>query len=54
MMRRKDREVTEEMEIRKVLDECKIVHLGFQDGGRVFGLERSLAYSLESLSTTDC
>lgn len=29
MMRRNDREVTEEMEIRKVLDECKIVHLGF-------------------------
>lgn len=34
-MRRNDREVTEETEIRKVLDECKIVHLGFQDCGRV-------------------
>lgn len=29
-MRRNDREVTEETEIRKVLDECKIVHLGFR------------------------
>lgn len=29
-MRRNDREITEETEIRKVLDECKIVHLGFR------------------------
>lgn len=34
-MRRNDREITEETEIRKVLDECRIVRLGFQDGGRI-------------------
>ena len=47
MMRRNDREVTEETEIRKVLDECKIVHLGFQDGGRVFVVPVNYGYSYE-------
>ena len=46
-MRRNDREVTEETEIRKVLDECKIVHLGFQDGGRVFVVPVNYGYSYE-------
>ena len=47
MMRGKDREVTEETEIRKVLDECKIVHLGFQNGGRVFVVPVNYGYSYE-------
>ena len=47
MMRRNDREITEETEIRKVLDECKIVHLGFQDGGRVFVVPVNYGYSYE-------
>lgn len=47
MMRRKDREVTEETEIRKVLDECRIVRLGFQDGGRVFVVPVNYGYSYE-------
>ena len=47
-MRRNDREVTEETEIRKVLDECKIVHLGFQDGGRVFVVPVNYGYSYEA------
>lgn len=46
-MRRNDREITEETEIRKVLDECKIVHLGFQDGGRVFVVPVNYGYSYE-------
>ena len=46
-MRRNDREVTEETEIRKVLDECKIVHLGFQDGGRVFVVPVNYGYTYE-------
>ena len=46
-MRRNDREVTEETEIRKVLDECKIVNLGFQDGGRVFVVPVNYGYSYE-------
>ena len=47
MMRRNDREITEETEIRKVLDECKIVHLGFQDCGRVFVVPVNYGYSYE-------
>lgn len=46
-MRRKDREVTEETEIRKVLDECRIVRLGFQDGGRIFVVPVNYGYSYE-------
>ena len=52
-MRRKDREVTEETEIRKVLDECRIVRLGFQDGGRVFVVPVNYGYSYEGGKLTE-
>lgn len=52
-MRRNDREVTEETEIRKVLDECKIVHLGFQDAA-VFLWCRSTTDTLMKRESLQC
>lgn len=46
-MRRKDREVTDESEIRKILAECRIVRLGFQDGGRIFVVPVNYGYTYE-------
>lgn len=46
-MRRKDRLVTEEGEIRRILDACGIVHLGLYDEGRIYVVPVNYSYTYE-------
>ncbi len=46
-MRRKDREVTDPEEIRQVLDACSVLHLGLNDGGRVYIVPLNFGYLYE-------
>lgn len=46
-MRRKDRLVTEEGEIRRILDACGIVHLGLYDKGRIYVVPVNYSYTYE-------
>ncbi len=43
-MRRKDREIMDPAEIARVLAECRIVHLGFRDGERVYVVPVNYGY----------
>lgn len=46
-MRRKDRLVTDEKEIRAILDKCGIVHLGLYDENRIFVVPVNYSYDYE-------
>lgn len=46
-MRRKDRLVTEESEIRHILDACGILHLGLYDEGRIYVVPVNYSYTYE-------
>ena len=46
-MRRKDRQVTDATEIRKVLDTCKVCRLGLTDYGTVYIVPMNHGYTLE-------
>ena len=46
-MRRKDRLVTAEEEIRAILDKCGIVHLGLYDEDRIFVVPVNYSYEYE-------
>lgn len=44
-MRRKDRLVTEEEDIRRILDACGILHLGLYDEGRIYVVPVNYSYT---------
>lgn len=46
-MRRKDRLVTEEEDIRRILDACGILHLGLYDEGRIYVVPVNYSYTYE-------
>lgn len=46
-MRRRNRELTDLTEIRRILDECKVVRLGFNDDGEVYILPLNYGYTFE-------
>lgn len=46
-MRRKDRLVTEEADICRILDACGIVHLGLYDEGRIYVVPVNYSYTYE-------
>lgn len=46
-MRRKDREVTEYENVRKILDACKVCRLGMYGDGKVYMVPMNLGYVLE-------
>ena len=46
-MRRKDREVTDTQQIKKILDGCKTCHLAMTDGGLPYVIPLSYAYRME-------
>lgn len=43
-MRRKERQVTDEAEIRKVLDECNVCRIGFCENGEVYIVPLNFGY----------
>lgn len=47
MMRRRSREVTDEREIRRILDTCKVIRLGLNDNGSVYLVPLNFGYTLE-------
>ncbi len=47
-MRRRDHELTDLTEIRRILDECKVVRLGFNDDGEVYILPLNYGYTFEN------
>ncbi len=47
-MRRKDREVTDFNEIVKIIDECKIIHLGLSDGEFPYIVPVNFAYVVDN------
>lgn len=47
-MRRKDREVTEIEEIKKILDTCKVCRIGMYDKGKVYIVPMNMGYVLEN------
>ena len=46
-MRRKERLVTEEADIRRILDACGILHLGLYDEGRIYVVPVNYSYTYE-------
>lgn len=46
-MRRRDREVTEESEIREILDKGKVIHLGLSDGEWPYVIPMNYGYTYE-------
>jgi len=46
-MRRKDREVTDSEQIRRILDGCKTCHLAMADGGLPYVVPLNYAYTME-------
>ena len=51
-MRRKDREVTDTHQIKKILDDCKTCHLAMVDKGQPYVIPLSYAYLLNDNSLT--
>lgn len=47
-MRRQDRQVTDNEQIRHILDSAKIVHLGMVDGGRPYIVPLNYGYTYEA------
>lgn len=47
-MNRRDREVTELEEIRKILDACKVIHIGLHDSDDIYILPMNYGYTLEN------
>lgn len=47
IMRRADREVKDEKEIRRVLESCKVCRLGMTDGGRIYIVPMNYGYVYE-------
>lgn len=46
-MRRRDREVTDEKEIREILDKGEILHIGMHDGEGIYVLPMNYGYTFE-------
>ena len=46
-MRKREREITDLQEIREVLDNCKILHLGLSDDGQPYVVPLNFGYVLE-------
>ena len=51
-MRRKDREVTDVHQIKKILDACKTCHLAMVDEGRPYVIPLSYAYLMDEKTLT--
>lgn len=51
-MRRKDREVTEPEEIKKILDECKVCRLAILDGDSIYIVPLNYGYIIENGTLT--
>ena len=47
-MRRRDREVTEIKEIKQILDNCKVVHVGMHDGEKIYVIPLNFGYTFEA------
>lgn len=47
-MRRRDREITEEQEMRRVLDTAKVIRLGMRDGEGVYILPMNYGYTWDN------
>ncbi len=46
-MRKREREVTDPAEIRSILDQCKILHLGLSDDGQPYVVPLNYGYLIE-------
>lgn len=46
-MRKRSREVTDEREIRRILDTCKVIRLGLNDDGQVYIVPLNYGYTFE-------
>lgn len=51
-MNRRDREVTDITEIKKILDTCKVIRLGLHDGDDIYILPLNYGYTLKEDSLT--
>ena len=47
-MRKREREITDTLEIRSILDSCKILHLGLSDDGQPYVVPLNFVYILEN------
>ncbi|MCI8495056.1 MAG: pyridoxamine 5'-phosphate oxidase family protein [Lachnospiraceae bacterium] len=51
-MRKREREITDTAEIRSILDNCKILHLGLSDDGQPYVVPLNYGYLLEGSTLT--
>lgn len=51
-MRKREREITDLEEIRSILDQCKILHLGLSDDGQPYVVPLNYGYTLENGALT--
>lgn len=51
-MRKREREITDITEIRSILDNCKILHLGLSDDGQPYVVPLNYGYLLEGSTLT--
>ena len=51
-MRKREREITDTTEIRSILDNCKILHLGLSDDGQPYVVPLNYGYLLEGSTLT--
>ena len=51
-MRKREREITDLEEIRSILDQCKILHLGLSDEGQPYVVPLNYGYLLEGNTLT--